>query len=64
MPQFAPSSDDLKFMTPLSQERADRLVAIAIEGLAHGTVLDLGCGWAELLLQVIAAAPAARGPRD
>jgi len=61
VPQFAPSYEDLKFMTPLSQERADRLVAFAIEGLTQGTVLDLGCGWAELLLQVVAAAPAAHG---
>jgi cyclopropane fatty-acyl-phospholipid synthase-like methyltransferase len=61
VPKFAPSYDDLKFMTPLSQERADRLVAFATEGLTSGTVLDLGCGWAELLLQVMAAAPEANG---
>lgn len=47
-------------MTPLAQERADRLVRFLAADQA-GTVLDLGCGWGELLLQVLAAAPGARG---
>jgi SAM-dependent methyltransferase len=47
-------------MTPLSQQRADRLIDFMTDGLT-GEVLDVGCGWAELLLQVLAAAPAARG---
>lgn len=50
----------MRFMSPLSQQRADRLIDFLAEGLT-GEVLDVGCGWAELLLQVLAAAPAARG---
>lgn len=52
--------DDLMFMTPLSEQRAERLVRFVGDDL-HGTVLDIGCGWAELLLRVVAAAPDARG---
>lgn len=51
----------LTFMTPLSQARADRLVGFVASGLDDGVVADVGCGWAELLLQVLEAAPAARG---
>lgn len=57
---FAPSYQFLRFMTPLSQERATRLVGFIAQGLS-GEVLDVGCGWAELLLQVLAAEPAANG---
>ncbi len=52
--------EDLTFMTPLSDQRADALVGFLSEGLS-GTVLDIGCGWAELLLRVVAAQPAASG---
>jgi len=54
------SRSRLTFHGPLSAERADRLAA----GLAdHGpeTVADYGCGWGELLLRVLEAAPSARG---
>jgi SAM-dependent methyltransferase len=57
---FAPDHQFLRFMSPLSQQRADRLVAFLADGL-EGDVLDVGCGWAELLLQVVAAAPGGRG---
>ncbi len=50
----------LTFMSPLSEARAGRLVRYLADGL-EGTVLDIGCGWAELLLRVVAAAPACRG---
>lgn len=50
----------LTFMSPLSQERADRLAAFVATDLT-GTVADVGCGWAELLLRVVAAAPESRG---
>lgn len=60
MPDFTPPHLDLTFMTPLSPARADRLVAALADGLT-GTVVDVGCGWAELLLQVVAAAPDANG---
>ncbi len=51
---------DLMYLSPLSAERADRLVRFLADDLV-GTVLDLGCGWGELLLQVLASAPEARG---
>ena len=59
-PTFLPPHADLTFMTPLSEERASRLVAFLADG-APGSVLDIGCGWAELLLRVLAAAPDAVG---
>ncbi len=50
----------LTFNAPLSEGRAARLVTEL--PLAPGRhVLDLGCGWAELLLRVVAAHPAATG---
>ncbi|MFI9393142.1 SAM-dependent methyltransferase [Streptomyces bauhiniae] len=50
----------LTFHGPLSAERATAIV----ERLAANrprTVLDIGCGWGELLLRVLEAVPAARG---
>ena len=52
--------NDLTFMTPLSERRAATLAGFVAGGL-DGTVLDIGCGWAELLLRVVAATPSARG---
>ena len=60
MPNFTPLHRDLTFIAPLSEARADRLVAFLAEG-EPSTVLDVGCGWGELLLRVLEAAPAARG---
>jgi precorrin-6B methylase 2 len=50
----------MKWNTPLSEDHAaillDRL------GVTGGDeVLDLGCGWGELLLRAVANSPAARG---
>ena len=59
-PTFSPPHHDLTFMTPLSEERAARLVAFLAAG-SPGSVLDIGCGWAELLLRVLSAAPDAVG---
>lgn len=56
----APVWEHLDFLSPLSGERADRLAAWLAEDLADGTALDVGCGWAELLLRTVALAPAAR----
>jgi cyclopropane fatty-acyl-phospholipid synthase-like methyltransferase len=57
-----PLWEDLVFLSPLSPARADRLAAWLAEGLgADDVVLDVGCGWAELLLRVVAAAPSAYG---
>lgn len=55
-PPFA----DLTFMAPLSESRANQLVRFLATDLT-GTVLDLGCGWAELLLRTLSAAADARG---
>jgi cyclopropane fatty-acyl-phospholipid synthase-like methyltransferase len=60
MPTFSPLHRDLTFLSPLSESRAARLVAFLTEE-APSTVLDVGCGWGELLLRVLEAAPAARG---
>jgi cyclopropane fatty-acyl-phospholipid synthase-like methyltransferase len=60
MPTFTPLHDDLTFLSPLSEERADRLVGF-LSGGDPASVLDVGCGWGELLLRVLAAAPAATG---
>ncbi|GHA85889.1 SAM-dependent methyltransferase [Streptomyces termitum] len=50
----------LTFHGPLSEERAARLVRrIAATGPAD--VLDIGCGWGELLLRVLDAVPGATG---
>lgn len=47
-------------MAPLSPSRAERLVRFIAAG-APDTILDIGCGWAELLLRAVAAVPQARG---
>jgi len=50
----------LTFNAPLSEERAAGLVrALPIAPGHH--VLDLGCGWGELLLRILAAHPATTG---
>ncbi len=50
----------LTFNAPLSDERATALIqALPISPGHH--VLDLGCGWGELLLRIIAAHPATTG---
>ncbi|WP_282701122.1 class I SAM-dependent methyltransferase [Streptomyces sp. CC219B] len=50
----------LTFHGPLSEARADNLVR-RLAGTGPGTVLDLGCGWGELMLRVLAAVPGAKG---
>lgn len=57
-----PRLSRLVFHGPLSEERAGRMVGRLAPRLAEGgTVLDIGCGWGELMLRVLAAAPRARG---
>ncbi|AIR99484.1 SAM-dependent methyltransferase [Streptomyces glaucescens] len=50
----------LVFHGPLSERRADALVR-RLAANAPASVLDVGCGWAELLLRVLAAVPGATG---
>ncbi|MEU4623455.1 class I SAM-dependent methyltransferase [Actinoplanes sp. NPDC023801] len=47
-------------MSPLSEQRTERLVA-ELAARSPATVLDLGCGWGELLLRIVGAAPGAIG---
>jgi SAM-dependent methyltransferase len=58
--ELSPPFRDLNFLAPMSEQRADRMVAFLAPSL-HGTVVDVGCGWAELLLRVVAAAPGCHG---
>ena len=60
MPTFPPLHQDLTFLSPLSDERAGRLVAFLSEH-EPATLLDVGCGWAELLLRVLEASPGTTG---
>ncbi len=60
MPTFPPLHQDLTFLSPLSDARAERLVAFLTEH-EPATALDVGCGWAELLLRLLAASPGATG---
>ncbi|WP_055698971.1 MULTISPECIES: SAM-dependent methyltransferase [Streptomyces] len=50
----------LAFHGPLSEARAQRLVG-RLAANEPRTVLDLGCGWGELMLRVLEAAPHATG---
>jgi len=59
-PELDPAYRDLTFMAPLSEERAAKLCDF-VAGNARGTVVDTGCGWAELLIRVLESAPSATG---
>ena len=59
-PRLPPLHESLTWLTPLSEERADQLVTFLSEP-APAQVLDMGCGWGELLLRVLAVTPGARG---
>ncbi|MEV4918832.1 class I SAM-dependent methyltransferase [Streptomyces tirandamycinicus] len=50
----------LAFHGPLSEERAGRLAA-RLARREPATVLDIGCGWGELMLRILEAAPGAQG---
>jgi SAM-dependent methyltransferase len=50
----------LTFHGPLSEARADGLVR-RLTRTGPTTVLDIGCGWAELTLRILGAAPQATG---
>jgi cyclopropane fatty-acyl-phospholipid synthase-like methyltransferase len=55
-----PLHEDLTFHGPLSDVRADRLAGFAA-GIGAGQVVDIGCGWAELLLRTVARGPSLTG---
>lgn len=55
-----PRMTRLTFHGPLSEARAARLVG-RLARTCPATVLDLGCGWGELMLRVLAAVPGAAG---
>src|ERR1700722_12344210 len=55
-----PRMTRLTFHGPLSEARAARLVE-RLTRTRPATVLDLGCGWGELLLRILDAVPGAVG---
>ncbi|WP_436736660.1 SAM-dependent methyltransferase [Streptomyces sp. BBFR102] len=59
-PSGPPRPRALAFHGPLGEERAAGLTA-RLAGHRPATVLDIGCGWGELMLRVLAAVPGARG---
>jgi SAM-dependent methyltransferase len=59
-PEIPPMYLDLDFNGPLSDERAVRLIR-SLGPLDHRRIVDIGCGWAELLLRTLAAEPTATG---
>ncbi len=57
---ISPLHEDLIFHGPLSAARAAQLIR-SLGALDGQHVVDLGCGWAELLLRTLAAEPTATG---
>ncbi|WP_330458885.1 class I SAM-dependent methyltransferase [Streptomyces sp. NBC_00820] len=55
-----PRLSRLTFHGPLSEARAGRLVG-RLAATRPRRILDIGCGWGELLLRVLEAVPEARG---
>ncbi len=57
---YALAHRELDFNAPLSDARVAEMIA-SLGDLRGARVLDLGCGWAELLLRILAAEPTATG---
>ncbi|WP_436771466.1 SAM-dependent methyltransferase [Yinghuangia sp. YIM S09857] len=55
-----PRLGSLAFHGPLSEARAGRIVA-RLAAASPATVLDIGCGWGEMLLRVLEAVPGSTG---
>ncbi len=51
-PALDPPFRDLEFMAPMSTQRAAGLARF-LSDAGRGTVVDFGCGWAELLLRTV-----------
>lgn len=58
--ELPPRLGSLTFHGPLSEDRARRIVA-RLAAVSPATVLDIGCGWGELLLRVVESVPGATG---
>lgn len=58
--ELRPFHADLTFMSPLSDSRAAELVGFLAQH-ARGNVVDIGCGWAALLTQLLVASSDVRG---
>lgn len=58
--ELPPLHESLTWLTPLSEERAAHLVTF-LSDPAPRDVLDMGCGWGELLLRVVQSTAHARG---
>ncbi|MEU3019757.1 MULTISPECIES: class I SAM-dependent methyltransferase [unclassified Nocardiopsis] len=59
-PDIPPLYRDVDFNGPLNDERAVRLIR-SLGPLEGRHLVDIGCGWAELLLRALATAPTATG---
>ncbi|MCT4353859.1 class I SAM-dependent methyltransferase [Streptomyces sp. Je 1-79] len=55
-----PRLGSLTFHGPLSRDRATRMIE-RVADASPATVLDIGCGWGELLLRVLEAVPGSTG---
>src|SRR5438309_1034783 len=58
--ELPPGLTRLTFHGPLSEARAARIIARLTQNSPR-IVLDIGCGWGELMLRTLAAAPDATG---
>lgn len=54
--KITPLHVDLDFNSPLSDARAARIIR-TLQPLAGARVVEIGCGWAELLLRIATSEP-------
>lgn len=59
-PPVPPLYRDVDFNSPLGQAHAARLIH-SLDSLAGKRIVDIGCGWAELLLRALHGEPTATG---
>lgn len=57
---LTPLHRDLTYISPLSSQRAQRLCHFLASN-TNGTVVDIGCGWGALLIQLLESDPVLRG---